>query len=117
MEIRLFQPEDTESFVDVLHEMSRHYNGENASTREAVRANLIANVLRKDSDERIVVAVSELRVIGLATISILYPARKERAQLFMKELYVSDADRSHRIGEQLMRWIAAYALARNCARF
>ena len=50
-------------------------------------------------------------------IAILYPAAKERGQLFMKELYVVSDCRSQGIGRQLMRWIARYALAKNCVRF
>ena len=57
------------------------------------------------------------RVIGIATISILYPAPKERAQLFMKELYVAADCRSKGTGAQMMKWMAQYAIATNCARF
>jgi GNAT superfamily N-acetyltransferase len=117
MEIRLFQSKDTDSVVDLLHEMSRHYNGDNASTREVVRRNLIDNVLGTHSDVRVVVAVAGDRVVGIATISILYPAPKERAQLFMKELYVTADCRSEGTGAQMMKWMAQYAIATNCARF
>ena len=117
MEIRFFEPNDTESLADVLHDMSRHYNGENASSRDTVYRNLVGNILGRDSDVRIVVGVENGRVLGLAMISVLYPASKERAQLFMKELYVLSEWRSRGVGEQLMHWIAAYAVAHNCVRF
>jgi GNAT superfamily N-acetyltransferase len=117
MEVRLFEPKDTESVADVLHEMSRYYNGEDASTREAVRKNLVGNILGEDSDVRVVVAALEGRVVGVAMISILYPARKERGQLFMKELFVASDFRSHGVGRKLMAWIAHYAVAKNCMRF
>lgn len=38
MQIRLIETADTETVVDLLHDMSRHYNGENASPREAALA-------------------------------------------------------------------------------
>lgn len=117
MEIRIFQPEDTDSVADLLHEMSCHYNGNNASSRDVVRRNLINNILGTESDVRIVVALAGTRVVGIAMISILYPAQKERAQLFMKELYVVEDCRSQGLGAQLMMWIAQYGVARNCARF
>jgi GNAT superfamily N-acetyltransferase len=117
MEIRFFQTEDTDSAAALLHEMSRHYNGKKASSREAVRRNLVDNILGSDSNVRIVVAVVADRVIGLATLSILYPAPNERAQLFMKELYVAADWRSQGIGTQIMKWIAQYAVRTNCARF
>jgi hypothetical protein len=88
MEIRLFESHDVESVTDLLHDMSRHYNGENSSTRSAVRTNLIERILGPNSGVTLVVAVSGAQVVGMAAISILYPAPKERGQLFMKELYV-----------------------------
>jgi GNAT superfamily N-acetyltransferase len=117
MEIRFFRLEDTDSVSELLHEMSRHYNGDNASTLDVVRRNLIDNILGPDSDVRIVVAVIGARVVGIAMISVLYPAQKERAQLFMKELYVGADYRSQGIGKHFMAWIAEYAIAKNCVRF
>jgi GNAT superfamily N-acetyltransferase len=117
MEIRFFQPEDTESLADLLQEMSRHYNGDDASAREIVERNLLDNILGPDSDVRIVVAIADHCVIGVAMISIMYPAPKERAQLFMNELYVASDHRSQGVGKRLMDWIAKYAIAKNCVRF
>lgn len=117
MEIRLLRREDEEPLTDLLQEMSHHYNGANASPRDVVFRNLLQNILGPHSDVRIVVARAEDRVIGVAMISILYPAPKERAQLFMKELYVAADWRSQGVGQQLMHWIAAYGVAHNCVRF
>lgn len=117
MEIRFLEPADIESVVDILHDMSQHYNGDNASSHDVVKANLLTNILGKHSDVRIVVAQADGRVVGLAMISVLYPAPKERAQLFMKELYVRSDFRSEGVGRGLMLWIARYAVANNCVRF
>lgn len=115
--IRFFLETDTEQVADLLTDMSRHYNGEHASPRSRVRENLITNILGKDSGVRMVVALEADLVVGIAMISLLYPAPKERAQLFMKELYVASTHRSAGIGRALMAWIARYALEKNCARF
>jgi ribosomal protein S18 acetylase RimI-like enzyme len=117
MEIRLFESNDVESMTDLLHDMSRHYNGENSSTRSAVRTNLIERILGPNSGVTLVVAGSGAQVVGMAAISILYPAPKERGQLFMKELYVHSDRRGSGIGEQLMVWIAKYAVQHDCGRF
>jgi GNAT superfamily N-acetyltransferase len=117
MHIRLFSNEDTESVTDLLHDMSIHYNGVNASPREAVRANLLENILGPKSGVDLVVALDDKRVCGIAAISLMYPAPKEQAQLFMKELYVHSADRGIGIGEKLMQWLAKYALENCCSRF
>ena len=117
MHIDFFSPSQTESVADLLHDMSVHYNGANASSREAVRRNLLDNMLGPDSGVRLVIAEVDGRAVGMAAISLLYPAPKEQAQLFMKELYVASDRRSDGVGEALMRWIARYALAHRCVRF
>ena len=117
MHIRFFSAQDTESTADLLLDMSVHYNGNNASSREAVRANLIDNILGPNSGVRLVIAHDGHRVVGLAAVSMLYPAPKERAQLFMKELYVHSSSRGSQVGEELMRWLARYAVENQCVRF
>lgn len=116
MEIRLFEDQDVESVTDLLHDMSRHYNPAEVSTRPAVRANLVERILGPNSGVTLVLALADARAVVLAAISILYPAPKERGQLFMKELYVHSDCRGGRIGEQLMVWIANYAVQHDCVR-
>jgi len=117
MEIAFFRQEQLESVVDLLHDMSVHYNRDNASSRDVVKANLIGNILGPDSGVRLVIASEASRAVGLAAISLLYPAPKERGQLFMKELYVVSGKRGAGVGRALMRWTAKYAVAKNCSRF
>ena len=113
MEIAFFRQEQLESVVDLLHEMSLHYNRDNASSRDVVKANLIGNILGPDSGVRLVIAREASRAVGLAAISLLYPAPKERGQLFMKELYVVSDKRGAGVGRALMRWTARYAIAKS----
>jgi ribosomal protein S18 acetylase RimI-like enzyme len=117
MELRFFTPDDLESTTDLLTDMSIHYNGAQASPRTAIRQNLTMRILGPDSGVRLVVAVDKGVVRGMAAISLLYPAPKERGQLFMKELYVRADSRGLDIGERLMRWVARHAIAMNCSRF
>ena len=116
VEIAFFRQEQLESVVDLLHEMSVHYNRDNASSRDVVKANLIGNILGPDSGVRLVIASEASRAVGLAAISLLYPARKERGQLFMKELYVVSDKRGAGVGRALMHWTAKYAVSKNCCR-
>jgi len=117
MEIRPFEDRDVESVADLLHDMSLHYNGNEASGRDAVRANLVQRILGPQSGVKLVVALDAARVVGLAAVSILYPAPKERGQLFMKELYVHSGFRDRGAGARLMAWIARYAVQHDCIRF
>ncbi len=117
MDIGFFRDEQIDSVADLLLDMSIHYNGENASSRETVRVNLLRNILGPDSSVRLVIASRENRAIGLAAISILYPAPKEKGQLFMKELYVVSSERGQGIGKAIMKWVAQYAITKDCVRF
>lgn len=105
MHISFYCSEHLEGVADLLHEMSVHYNGSNASSRDAVRTNLVSNILAPTSGVTLVLAIENDKVIGLAAISLLYPAPKETAQLFMKELYVSSGHRGQGTGTALMRWM------------
>lgn len=116
MQIRFFEPADLESMADLLTDMSGHYNGAEASSRETVRAHLATRILGPGSGVRLVVAVDAGRVCGMAAISLLYPAPKERGQLFMKELYVHSGLRGRDIGERLMCWVARHAIEQDCVR-
>ncbi|WP_416762631.1 GNAT family N-acetyltransferase [Roseateles sp. So40a] len=117
MQIRFHHPEDFESLLDVFVDMSVHYNGTNAPPRDVIERNLRDRILGPDSDVRLVVAIEDGVVQGVAAISLLYPAPKERGQLFMKELYVHSDHRGSKVGEQLMRWIARHAIEQGCVRF
>jgi ribosomal protein S18 acetylase RimI-like enzyme len=117
MDIRPFAKEDTESVAELLRDMSVHYNGGNASTLEAVRGNLISNILGPNSGVRLMVASAGPQVVAIAAISLLYPAPKEKCQLFMKELYVHSQHRGSGIGEAMMIWLAKYAVEHECVRF
>jgi len=117
MQIGFFQEIQLESVADLLQDMSLFYNGSNASARHTVRDNLLNNILGRDSGVRLVVAEEAGQVIGLASVALLYPAPKEQAQLFMKELYVISTQRKRGVGAALMRWLAQYAVEKNCLRF
>lgn len=117
MQIAFYQPEYLETVADLLREMSVHYNGSDASSREQVRRNLVENMLGRHSGVQLVLALEADRAVGLASISILYPARKERGQLFMKELYVVSDHRGRGIGKALMQFVARHALDTGCTRF
>ena len=117
MRIGFFKQDQLETVADLLCDMSIHYNGANASERTVVRQNLVQHILGADSGVMLVVASDASRAIGLASISLLYPAPKEQGQLFMKELYVVSDRRAKGIGQAIMRWVAGYAIQKNCIRF
>jgi GNAT superfamily N-acetyltransferase len=98
-------------------ELYRHYLGASAPTPEAIRENLKRDILGPGSTTRVVVAMEAEHVAGLATFAILYPAPGALGQLFMKDLYVRNAWRGRGVGEQIMGFLARYAVSNNCVRF
>ncbi|MGC3980203.1 MAG: GNAT family N-acetyltransferase [Steroidobacteraceae bacterium] len=117
MHIQFYTHEYLETVTDLMLDMSAHYNGPNASERHEVRQNLIKNILGEHSGVHLVIALDGVRAVGLASISILYPAPKERGQLFMKELFVASDCRGGGIGKALMHFVARYAVSKSCSRF
>jgi len=117
MHIAFFQVGQLESLIDLMQDMSRHYNGVYASERAAIQANLLERVLGPDSGVKLLLASVEGRVVGMASVALLYPAPKEHGQLQMKELYVVSDYRSRGVGRALMLWLARYAVAQRCGRF
>lgn len=117
MHIAFFEPRHTAAVVDAFHELNCHYFGENAGAREAIHRHVVSDILGPESGVRIVVAMDGEVVAGLATISLMYPAPDERGQLYMKDIYVCEAWRGRGVGEQIMRFLARYAVSRQCIRF
>ncbi len=117
MLVSFFEHTHVLALADALHELNRHYFGESASPQEVVQEHLVSDILGPHSGVQIVTALDGKRVAGLATISLLYPAPQEQAQLFMKDLYVCQAWRGQGVGEKIMRFLAQHALSMNCIRF
>jgi GNAT superfamily N-acetyltransferase len=117
MLVAFFEPTNTEPLVDAFHDLSRHYFGDGTSPREVLRTHVVTAILGPDSGVRVVMALDDGKVAGLATVSLLYPAPQDRAQLFMKDLYVCRAWRGQGVGEEIMRFLAEYAVSKNCIRF
>ena len=54
--------------------------------------------------------------LGFAAFSVLFPANGLGAQIFLRDLFVTDRARSQGIGERLLRTTASLAIERGCSR-
>lgn len=116
MDLRFSRDDDFDELVQAFVELHRHYVGDAAPAEPVVAANLRERVLAPGSSVRVAVAHDAGRVAGLATFAILYPAPGAQGQLFMKDLFVRAAWRGQGVGERLMQFLAAHALAQGCVR-
>jgi GNAT superfamily N-acetyltransferase len=117
MQIRFYKDGDLEEAKPVFVDLAMHYQGDSRSSNEAIGDNLENNILGPHSDVKLILAFDENnKALGLATISLLYPAPNECAQLFVKDLFVSPRSQGQGVGREIMRFIASYAQTHNCSR-
>lgn len=116
MEIRFYNDSDLAEAVKIFSELSLYYLGDNHSSASDISENLVNNILGPDSGVKLILAFDGNDAIGLATISLLYPAPRESAQLFIKELFVSENYQNLGVGKKIMGFIARYAKSKNCCR-
>ena len=116
MDIRFYNESELTEAVKIFSELSFYYLRENHSSASDISKNLVNNILGPDSGVKLVLAFDGDNAIGLATISLLYPAPRESAQLFIKELFVSRRYQNLGVGKKIMGFIARYAKSKNCCR-
>ena len=121
MRVAFAETENTESLVDLLHELHRYYNNTSTVQRTTVREHVLGNLLTAESPIRLVVAANSAgNVIGFAAVvflhSLVKPEPEKCAQCLIKELFVSETQRSQGVGHALMAWVARYAAAKGCSR-
>lgn len=114
--VGLVTPDLHSPLVDLLCEIHGYYNDGAIACREEAWEHLRTNLLSPSSPHRLAVAVSrsQKRVLGLAAFTPVYslvdfsPTQRRHCQL--KELYVAACARGQGVGQQLMCWLAQYAL-------
>jgi GNAT superfamily N-acetyltransferase len=96
--------------------MEVHYDGPAASPEPVVRAALARHVFAAGAPVEVIVAEDESGLLGLASVSLVFPAERMEPALFMKDIYVAAAARSRGVGMALMRAVARLAASRGCSR-
>lgn len=116
MEVRFYKDADYSETVKMFLALSSYYLGSLSSSEPEIENNIQFNVLGPDSGVKLILAFEGDVAIGLATISMLYPAPKETGQLFVKELFVLEQYQNSGVGRSIMSFIANYAKMKNCCR-
>jgi GNAT superfamily N-acetyltransferase len=113
--IRAATAADLPALTALCREMERHYDGP-AAVDEAVIRLALARQLSEPSGVEILVADAAGRLLGLATVSVVFPATRFAPALFLKDIYVAAEARDRGVGTGLMRAVARMAVARGCCR-
>ncbi|MHC6528784.1 MULTISPECIES: GNAT family N-acetyltransferase [unclassified Vibrio] len=116
MIIREMNKDDVDALTDIFVELERYYFGEEAASAEELHDYLLTKVFSPESGVRVVAAINDQCVTGIATYTLMYPAPKLSGQMYMKDLFVSSAARGQRVGRKIMHYLAALAIAKGCRR-
>jgi GNAT superfamily N-acetyltransferase len=114
---RLATPDDHETVADLFHEDGCHYWGDKTPDRAAMGAYVREQVLAGHANVEILLAEAGDKAVGFASFAVVHPAPDLGGQLFMKDLFVTEAARGQGIGEVLLRALAKIAVERGCVRF
>ncbi|MCC9307662.1 GNAT family N-acetyltransferase [Kitasatospora sp. RB6PN24] len=112
-DITLATAGDAEEIATILGEVEEYYGGE----RIAPPATDVAAALFSDwPAARVLLARDGDQVVGLASVSRLWPAAGADVSLYLKELYVRAGHRRRGVARQLMDAVHAEARAAGCRR-
>ncbi|BBM00127.1 GNAT family N-acetyltransferase [Microbulbifer sp. GL-2] len=117
MIIKFAKKLDIEKILPIFRELEEYYFGDKAASLNEIRDYFLNKVFSEISGVQVLLAMDEPeKVVGFATISVLFPAPKLSGQIYMKDLFTSSSSRGLGVGRQLMRYIAKYALEHGCNR-
>ncbi len=112
--IELCPKDEWDSMVEIFTEMEEHYYGKGIIQELLLKDYLQHKLFSQLSSTLVVRARCGAHIVGLACCSILYPSPRYSGQLHIKELYVSQRERSRGTGKSIMRFIAKLALEQGC---
>jgi GNAT superfamily N-acetyltransferase len=104
---------DTETISLILGEVEAYYGGKNTPADQAqIRAALFGD----GPVATVLLAWEGEEVLGLAAVSLLWPAAGAQSSLYLKELFVREPARRRGVARQLMTAVRAEAMAAGCTR-
>lgn len=113
--VRVAMADDIERLAALFVEMNRYYDdppGDEAAIAAALRRHVFAPA----SGIEMLVAEIDGRLVGFASLSLLFPVDGVKPALYLKELFVSGAARSGGVGRRLLIGVAGLARERGCVR-
>ncbi|SFF75033.1 Ribosomal protein S18 acetylase RimI [Actinacidiphila alni] len=113
MHIERATADDTEAIASILGEIEAYYGGKDTPPDPAqVRQALFG----PGPAATVLLAREGDTVLGLASISLLWPAAGAEASVYLKELFVREGARRRGVARQLMTAVRDEATALGCTR-
>jgi GNAT superfamily N-acetyltransferase len=107
--VRHFEERDAQELAGVMMEMVAFYG-----TPLAVEGPLSEDIIRQSKNIDIVVALSDGKVGGFATLGFLYPVAGLRSFAYLQQIYVASFCRRLGIAQKLMAFLARACQDRGC---
>lgn len=116
LHIAAAQPDDLPDLAGLMEEMDRFYGVTEFEDVADRIAQIRALVFGNPPAAQVLLAREDGKIIGFASYSFLWPAAGLTRSLFLKELYVSEAERGHGVGRALMQRVLDIAAENRCSR-
>jgi ribosomal protein S18 acetylase RimI-like enzyme len=110
------QPADARAIADLMEELDRFYGGTDFEPTGERTTQVEAMLFGDHPVAEVILAKDGVRMVGFAAYSFLWPAVGLTKSLYLKELYVSEADRRSGIGKLLMDQLMSIAANTGCSR-
>lgn len=114
--VRPASADDISSLLTLTEEMDRFYGATEFEDLELRRRRLHDALFGEIPAARALLAFDDAVAVGFATYSFLWPAVGLTRSLYLKELYVSDAQQRRGTGRSLMEALFDVARRHNCSR-
>ena len=115
LQIQIAEDHDRDAAAALLLACNMHYFGAQDGAEAAARL-AGDGMIDGRLDSRMLIGWRGEDAVAFATYAILQPGPTAQPVLFMKDLFVLDADRSRGTGEAMLRAVATTAVANGCCR-
>jgi ribosomal protein S18 acetylase RimI-like enzyme len=113
LKIRLATVADCDAIGALISQMAIHYGGAGANVEANAAAAMARTTIESQEGTRFLLAWDESGSdsvpVGVACFVVIRPGRNLKGLIYLKDLFVPDANRGQGIGRRLMAELALYA--------
>jgi GNAT superfamily N-acetyltransferase len=109
-------PADVNTITELLAEIDHYYGSTTTESPDDRAAQISRLIFAEQPIAHVLLARDDATVIGMAAYSYLWPAAGATHSLYLKELYVRDAERRAGVGRAIMARLTDIAVQAGCSR-